>query len=202
MIGGEATLGHEPKSARRSINLMLTDWGNRGVLLWSTGTTTVTVAASTTAYTLDGSVNDVFQIVYNEGNSDIVLERITYEEYLQLPQKGQTGRATQFAAKRDRDAVVVYPWPIASNSTDKLKIETINALQDIDKSATQNADIHKRFLPALTTGLAYYMSMKRAGTPPEKTMMLKGNYEETLARAMEEDRQRTSLWARPSGYRL
>ena len=26
MIGGEQTLGHEPKSARRSINLMLNDW--------------------------------------------------------------------------------------------------------------------------------------------------------------------------------
>ena len=36
MIGGEDTLGHEPASARRSINLMLKDWQNRGVLLWST----------------------------------------------------------------------------------------------------------------------------------------------------------------------
>ena len=26
MIGGENTLGHEPASARRSINLMLKDW--------------------------------------------------------------------------------------------------------------------------------------------------------------------------------
>jgi kynureninase len=36
MIGGENTLGHEPASARRSINLMLKDWQNRGILLWST----------------------------------------------------------------------------------------------------------------------------------------------------------------------
>ena len=36
MIGGEQTLGHEPQSARRSINLMLNDWQNRGVLLWTT----------------------------------------------------------------------------------------------------------------------------------------------------------------------
>ena len=35
MIGGENTLGHEPASARRSINLMLTDWQNRGILLCS-----------------------------------------------------------------------------------------------------------------------------------------------------------------------
>ena len=202
MIGGEATLGHEPASARRSINLMLTDWQNRGVLLWSTGVTAITVAASTSVYTLSGEVSDVLQVTYNNGNSDIVLESISYEEYLQLPRKGQTGRATQYATKRNRDAVDIYTWPIAANSTDTLNVETISALMDVDKSATQNADVHKRFLPALTTGLAYYMSMKRAGTPPEKTMMLKGLYEETLQRGMEEDRQRTSMWLRPAGNRL
>ena len=54
MIGGEDTLGHTPASARRSINLMLKDWQNRGILLWSTSTTTVTVVASTTSYDLSG----------------------------------------------------------------------------------------------------------------------------------------------------
>jgi len=49
MIGGEDTLGHEPASARRSINLMLKDWQNRGVLLWSTSVSSVTVSASVTA---------------------------------------------------------------------------------------------------------------------------------------------------------
>jgi hypothetical protein len=47
MIGGEQTLGHTPASARRSINLMLKDWQNRGILLWTTYTTLVTVATST-----------------------------------------------------------------------------------------------------------------------------------------------------------
>jgi hypothetical protein len=202
MIGGEATSGHEPKSARRSINLMLKDWQNRGVLLWTTGTTTVTVAASTTAYTLSGDTSDVLQVIYDNSTSDIVLESISYEEYLQLPKKSQTGRATQYATKRDRDAVTVYAWPIAANSTDRLKIETIKELQDVDKSATQNADIHKRFLPALTMGLAYYMSLKRSGVPLEKSALLKAEYESTLQRSLEEDRQRTSMWVRPSGLGL
>ena len=202
MIGGETTVGHDPKSARRSINLMLKDWQNRGVLLWSTGTTTVTVVASTSAYTLASDTSDVLQVIYNDSNSDIVLDSITYEEYLQLPQKGQTGRATQYATKRNRDAVTVYTWPIAANSTDTLKIETISELQDVDKSAQQNADIHKRFLPALTTGLSYYMSMKRAGVDVARIAMLKSLYEETLQRSLEEDRQRTSMWVRPAGLGL
>ena len=52
MIGGEATLGNEPKSARRSINLLLQDWQNRGIQLWTVGTTAVTVTTSVTSYVL------------------------------------------------------------------------------------------------------------------------------------------------------
>ena len=72
MIGGEETLGHTPQSARRSINLMLNDWQNRGVLLWSTFTTAVTVASSTTTYALADSVTDALEVTYaaNTSSSD------------------------------------------------------------------------------------------------------------------------------------
>ena len=61
MIGGEDTLGHTPESARRSINLMLRDWQNRGILLWTTSTTAVTVAASVADYSLSSSTINVLQ---------------------------------------------------------------------------------------------------------------------------------------------
>jgi hypothetical protein len=88
-------------------------------------------------------------------------------------------------------------WPLPDNSTDILKIEVISELQDINKSAEQNADLPKRFFPCLTAGLSYYMSMKRAGVSSERIGMLKTNYEETLARAMQEDRERSSMFVRP-----
>jgi hypothetical protein len=76
-------------------------------------------------------------------------------------------------------------------------LEVVKELQDVNKSATQNADTPKRFLPALTCGLAYYMSMKRPLVPDTKITMLKTNYEEVLARAMEEDRERASIYLLP-----
>jgi hypothetical protein len=66
MIGGENTLGHEPASARRSINLMLKDWQNRGVMLWSTSVSSLTVTASTATYSLDGSTVDALEVVIKE----------------------------------------------------------------------------------------------------------------------------------------
>ena len=193
MIGGEQTLGHEPASARRSINLMLKDWQNRGVLLWSTSVSSVTVAASTTAYDLASSTVDALEVVLNRDDTDLQLERISPEEYLLIPNKTQTGRPSQYSIRRGISNPVLSLWPIPENSTDVIKIEVISELQDVDKSAGQNADLPKRFLPCLTCGLAYYMSMKRPGVEAGRITMLKTNYEETLARAMQEDRERATM---------
>ena len=193
MIGGEDTLGHEPASARRSINLMLKDWQNRGILLWSTAVSSVTVAASTTAYDLASTTIDALEVVLNRDDTDIQLTRISPEEYLLIPNKTQTGRPMQYSIRRGRDNPVMSVWPIPENSTDVLKIEIFSELQDVNKSADQNADLPKRFLPPLTCGLSYFMSMKRPGVEAGRIQMLKVNYEEKLARAMLEDRERATM---------
>ena len=193
MIGGEDTLGHEPASARRSINLMLKDWQNRGVLLWTTSVSSVTVAASTTAYDLSSSTIDALEVVLNRDDTDIQLNRISPEEYLLIPNKTQTGRPMQYSIRRGRDNPVMSVWPIPENSTDILKMEIFSEMQDVNKSAIQNADLPKRFLPAMTCGLSYYMSMKRPGVEAGRIQMLKANYEEKLGRAMLEDRERATM---------
>jgi hypothetical protein len=54
-----------------------------------------------------------------------------------------------------------------------------------------------RFLPALTSGVAYYLSITYK---PEKTEMLKLIYEDELQRALTEDGQRTSLFISPKTF--
>jgi len=193
MIGGESTLGQEAASARRSINLMLKDWQNRGILLWTTSVSSQTVTASVTSYSLSASTIDTLEVVLSRNNTDTRLERITSEEYLLIPNKTQTGRPSQYSIRRERDNPVLSLWPLPDNSTDVLKMEIVSETQDTNKSAIQNADVPKRFLPCLTMGLAYYMSLKRPLVPEGRISLLKANYEELLARAMEEDRQRASM---------
>ena len=189
MIGGEQTLGHEPASARRSINLMLKDWQNMGVLLWSTSVSSITVVVSTTSYSLDSSTIDALEVVLNRDDTDLQLTRITPEEYLLIPNKKQTGRPSQYSLRRGVNNPTLSVWPLPENSTDILKIEIVSELQDIDKSAIQNADIHKSFLPCLTTGLAYSMSLKRPGVDLTRIQLLKSNYEEILSRALLANRE-------------
>ena len=193
MIGGEQTLGNDPKSARRSINLLLQDWQNRGILLWSTNTTVVDVSASVTAYSLSSNMVDAMEVVVNLSSTDIQLDRLSMEEYLKIPRKSQTGRPTQYAIRRGRSNPELYLWPIPDNDDYSLKIEKIKYLQDVNKSAGQIADVSRRFLPCMTAGVAYFMSLKRAGIDGNRIMFIKQEYEERLARAMDEDRERTSL---------
>jgi len=197
MIGGEQTLGNEPKSARRSINLLLQDWQNRGVMLWSIGTSTVSLTTSVTAYAFSSATVDVLEAVHNRDNRDIQLQRISMEEYMKIPNKGQTGRTTQYAIRNGRDFATMYLWPIPENSTDTIKIETFTYLQDVNKSAVETADISRKFLPCLTAGLAYNMAIKRPGVDMNRINMLKTEYEERILRAMEQDRERTNLLLKP-----
>ena len=200
MIGGEITLGEEPRSARRSINLLLQDWQNRGIQLWTVGATAVTVTTSTTAYTLADQNIDILEAVINvqsgDGSTDLQLNRISMEEYLKIPRKTQTGRSSQYAVRRDRDNIVVSLWPLPDNSTNILKLETVKYIEDVSRS-NQTADISRRFLPCLTAGTAYFMSMKRPGVDPSRINMIKQEYEERLSRAQEEDRERASMLIRP-----
>ena len=202
MIGGEETLGHEPKSARRSINLILQDWQNRGVMLWTANTSTVTVSVSVTTFTLASATIDVLEAVHSRDNTDLQIDRISMQEYLKIPNKSQTGRTTQYAVRHNRGQPTVFLWPLPENSTDQIKLELVRYMEDVDKSAFQNADISRRFLPCLTAGLAYYMSMKRPGVDLNRIQLVKQEYEERLSRAMEEDRERASAYFLPRINRL
>ena len=142
----------------------------------------------------------MLEAVVNRDNIDIQIERISMEEYLKIPRKSQTGRPTQYAVRRERDKSVVFLWPIPENSTDVVKIETVKYIQDVTRS-NQTADISRRFLPCLTAGTAYFMSMKRPGVDAGRIGMLKQEYEERLMRAQEEDKERASLKLTPRiGY--
>jgi hypothetical protein len=201
MIGGEETLGHTPASARRSINLMLNEWQNKGVLLWSIQTTAVTATSVETS--LPDEILDTLAVTYavNSSATDIALERISREEYHNLPNKTTTGRPTQYAITRGVKNIALFLYPTPNINTGILNIECFKQLQDVDRSAGQNAQVPKRFLPALTCGLSYYLSMKRPGIPMDRIQMLKANYDEKLAFAMEEDRERASMFIRPRlGY--
>ena len=195
-LGGPANTGQDSRTARLSLNLLLTDWSNRGILLWKTAFTNQTMTQGTASYSLQEDVVAVTEAIIRRDNQDIEMDRISMEEYLKIPDKTTTGRPIQFATHRQRDNVDIYVWPTPENSTDIVRMWTVNRTNDFNNSS-DNADVPYRFLPCLVSGLAYYLSLKRPGISAQRSQILKNHYEEQLLQAMEEDRERVSFRAVP-----
>ena len=196
LAGGQPQSGYDGRSARRSLNFLLTDWQNRGVLLWATDLQTETLVADAASFTLDASTIDILDAYMRRAtdNVDLQMNRISYEEYEQIADKTTSGSPTQFATLRGESTETVYVWPVPdSTTTYTFRYYRIRRLYDITKSALQNADVPFRFLPCLVNGLAYYLAMKIPNTRPDRISMLKLNYEETFKTAFESDKQRADM---------
>jgi len=194
--GLELRTGYDLKTARRSINLMLAEWANRGLNQWTIEQGTQTVTQGTSEYNLGTNVIDVLDVVcrrtVNGTQTDISMDRLSRSEYLNIPNKTTQARPSQFFIDKSINPSLKV-WPTPENSTDILVFNKLVRMDDAD-AATNTVDMPFRFYPCFAAGLAYYISIKRA---PEKTGLLKQIYEEEFLRAMSQDEDRASFRIRP-----
>jgi len=118
--GLEVLSGYDLKTAKRSLNLMFSEWANRGLNLWTIDYYFKTLTAGTNNFALDQKVMDIIDATITttaydatdstpvnrglEGGSsttDVVITKISRTEYMNLSRKNQTGsagtaRPTQF----------------------------------------------------------------------------------------------------------
>ena len=194
--GIELRTGYDLRTAKRSINIMLAEWANRGLNQWTIEQTTQTVTEGTNSYSLNSNVIDILDMVVrrttNSVNSDTNMSRISRSEYLNIPNKDTKARPNQFFFdKQTTPAIKVYPTP--ENSTDVLVFNKLVRMDDAD-TATNTMDLPFRFYPCFAAGLAYYISIKRA---PQRTAELKAIYEEEFRRAADQDEDKASFRIRP-----
>ncbi len=191
--GLEVRTGYDLKTAKRSMNLMLAEWANRGLNQWTVKQRTFTVTQADGEYDLSADVIDVLSVVLRRDNTDFSLERISRDAYLTIPTKTTESRPSQFFLDRQITPNLKL-WPLPENATDVIVYDALTRMNDAD-TQVNTLDLPFRFYPCLAAGLAYYISLKRA---PQKIQLLKALYEEEFERAMAEDRDRASLQIQPS----
>ena len=190
--GLEARTGYDLQTARRSMNIMLAEWSNRGLNQWTIEQRTQALATNDTEYSLGTDKIDILSVVVRRSDTDFSLSRISRDTYLNIPTKSTTGRPTQYFLDRQiTPNLKIYPAP--ENSTDVIIYDALTRMQDAD-SQVNTMEIPFRFYPCLTAGLAYYIAMKKA---PDRIQLLKTVYEEEFERAMGEDRDRSSFSVTP-----
>ena len=169
--GVEVRTGYDLKTAKRSLNLLLADWANRGLNQWTIKQTTVTCISGTASYNLDADTIDILSVVVRRDNTDYGIERLSRDEYLNIPDKTSTGRPSQFFLDRQITPVLKV-WTTPENSTDQLIFDRLVRIDDAD-TFKNTMEVPFRFYPCLAAGLAYYISIKKA---PNRTQFLKAIY--------------------------
>lgn len=186
--GLEAKTGYDLQTARRSMNIMLAEWANRGLNQWTIEQRTQALTASDSEYSLGTDLIDILSLVVRRSGTDFTMNRISRDAFLNLPNKTSTGRPTQYFLDRQiTPNLKLFPTP--ENSTDVIVYDALTRIQDAD-AQVNTMEIPFRFYPCLTAGLAYYIAMKRA---PDRIQLLKTVYEEEFERAMAEDRDRSAF---------
>ena len=190
--GLEAKTGYDLQTARRSMNIMLAEWANRGLNQWTIEQRTQALTANDSEYSLGTDIIDILSVVVRRSGTDFSMTRISRDTFINLPNKTSSSRPTQYFLDRQiTPNLKLYPTP--ENSTDVIVYDALTRMQDAD-TQVNTLEIPFRFIPCLTAGLAYYIAMKRA---PDRIQLLKTVYEEEFERAMAEDRDRSAFNVTP-----
>ena len=98
--GLEARTGYDLQTARRSMNIMLAEWANRGLNQWTIEQRTQSLTSGTAEYSLGTDIIDVLSVVVRRSGTDFSMSRISRDTFLNIPTKSTTGRATQYFLDR------------------------------------------------------------------------------------------------------
>ena len=218
-VGLDSVSGYQLKSARRSLNIMFQEWANRGLHYWELGNLEIDLVEGQAEYkffrnSADGTsatsipngiygVDDVLEAAYRTNRtttsqSDSSLSKIDRSTYQSLSNKLTKSQPTQYYVQRfiDNTTISFYPTPDATAAANHITMYYIKRIQDVG-GYSNNADVPYRFVPCMSSGLAFYLSQKYN---PELTQNLKLLYEDELARALSEDGSPSSSYITPKTY--
>jgi hypothetical protein len=220
-LGIQAVSGYQLKTARRSLNIMFQEWGNRGVHYWEVGDTNIDLIEGQAEYTFyrasgDGTsstttspasvygVADVLEASLRSNRtatnqSDSALTKVSRATYSALASKLSKGTPSKFFVQRfvDKTTITVYPTADSTSAAKDLHFYYLKRIQDVDATYTDATDLPYRFVPCMVSGLAFYLSQK---VNPQLTQTMKLLYEDELARALAEDGSAASTYITPKNY--
>ena len=196
--GAEMRTGYDLRTARRSLNLMFTDWANRGINLWTVEQGTQVLTAGTGTYNLPADTVDLIeQVIRTDAGSqanqaDLSVTRVSVSTYSSIPNKLTQGRPVQIYIDRQTAQPTVSLWPVPDSAqTYTLVYWRLRRIQDAG-NGVNTMDVPFRFLNCLTAGLAYYLAMKIPGAL-ERIQLLKAQYDEAWELAATEDREKATF---------
>jgi hypothetical protein len=195
--GGELRTGYDLRTARRSLNLMFTDWANRGINMWTMEQGQQILTPGTATYNLPEDTVDLLDHVIRTGagnvstQADLTITRISEPTYATIPNKLTQGRPIQIWIERLNTPRFTV-WPVPDNTQQYILVYWRLRRIDDAGNGVNTMDMPFRFYNAMVAGLAYYLGMKVPGAI-ERLQVLKQQYDEAWELAAGEDREKAAV---------
>ena len=151
------------EAARMASNMVLANWSNKGVNLWTVDLQTVPLWAGQATYTVPQNTVVMLDayITVDNGNSqpiDRLILPISRTEYASYPNKEQQGFPTVYWQDRLINGNVTL-WPVPDgNSAQFLKYYRAVQLQDVEFTGGQTIEIPYLWLDAFADALSYRLA--------------------------------------------
>ena len=222
--GQQNVTGYQLKAARRSLNILFQEWGNRGIHYWEVGNTNLDLVEGQAEYIFyrssdDGTsattsptnglygFSDITEASYrteystptaSTDQSDSPLTKVDRSTYAAFSNKATKGTPSQYWVQRfiDRTTVTFYPTPDSTAASNYVNLYYVSRVKDAG-AYTNVGDVPYRFVPAMVAGLAFYLAQKWA---LDRVQQLKLFYEDELQRALQEDGSPSSTYIAPKTY--
>ena len=195
--GGEMRTGYDMRTARRSLNLMFTDWANRGINMWTMEQGQQILTPGTATYNLPADTVDLLDHVIRTGagsvstQADLTITRISEPTYATIPNKLTQARPIQIWIERLNTPRFTV-WPVPDNTQQYILVYwRLRRIQDAG-NGVNTMDMPFRFYNAMVAGLSYYMGMKIPGAI-DRLQTLKMQYDEAWELAAGEDREKAAV---------
>jgi hypothetical protein len=195
--GGELRTGYDLRTASRSLNLMFSNWANRGLNMFTYEQGSINLVPGQATYNLPADTVDLLEHVIRTGagsqstQADLTITRISVSTYATIPNKLQQARPIQVWIER-LDTPRITVWPVPDNSQPYTFVYwRLRRIQDAG-TGVNTMDMPFRFYEAMTAGLAYLLALKIPGAM-ERLQILKQQYDEAWDLASTEDREKAAV---------
>jgi hypothetical protein len=181
-IGQQNVAGYQLKNARRTLNILFQEWGNRGIHYWEIDELNLDLIEGQAEYDFfrssdDGTsatstpngiygMSDVLEAQLRSNRtqttqSDSPMTKVDRSTYAGFSNKLSKGTPNQYWVERfiDKVRVHIYPTPDSTNASKDMHFYYIKRIQDVG-DYTNATDVPFRFVPCMVSGLAYYLAMK------------------------------------------
>jgi hypothetical protein len=200
--GREMRSGFDLRLARYAMNMLTIELANRGINMWTIEQGTIPLEEGVNTYDLPADTIDLLEHVIRtsvgqqNSQADLNITRISVSTYSTIPNKLVQARPIQVWVQRLRDNPKITVWPTPDQGSIASPYYTfvywrMRRMQDAG-AGIETQDLPFRFLPVITSGLAYQLALK---TPElmQRVPMLKAEYDQQFDLAAGEDRERAAL---------